>query len=59
MGVPGGGLVGAAPEGPGDDGGRFDWAVRKARGNPADFLHRPALMVWTPPDGIDVPRWWC
>ena len=18
-----------------------------------------ALMVWTPPDGIDVPRWWC
>jgi hypothetical protein len=16
-------------------------------------------MVWTPPDGIDVPRWWC
>ena len=17
------------------------------------------LMVWTPPDGIDVPRWWC
>jgi L-alanine-DL-glutamate epimerase-like enolase superfamily enzyme len=18
-----------------------------------------ALMGWTPPDGIDVPRWWC
>jgi hypothetical protein len=20
---------------------------------------RATLMVWTPPDGIDVPRWWC
>jgi hypothetical protein len=20
---------------------------------------RTTLMVWTPPDGIDVPRWWC
>src|SRR3954471_11236707 len=19
----------------------------------------PTVMVWTPPDGIDVPRWWC
>ena len=24
-------------------------------------VHRAklALMVWTPPDGICVPRWWC
>ena len=42
MGLLGGGLVGAAPEGPGDNGGRFDLAVRQACGNPADFLHRPA-----------------
>ena len=21
--------------------------------------HRPPVMGWTPPDGIDVPRWWC
>ena len=20
---------------------------------------RQAVMGWTPPDGIDVPRWWC
>ena len=19
----------------------------------------PPMMGWTPPDGIDVPRWWC
>ena len=19
----------------------------------------PAVMVWTPPDGISVPEWWC
>ena len=37
-----GGLMGAAPEGPGDDGGGLDLALRQARGNPADFLHRPA-----------------
>src|ERR687886_874048 len=37
-----GGLVGAAPEGSGDDGGGFDVALRQARSNPADFLHRPA-----------------
>jgi len=41
MGLLRGGLVGAVPEGPGDDGGGFDLAVRQARGNPADFLHRP------------------
>src|SRR3954453_21539256 len=34
--------MGAAPEGPGDDGGGLDLALRQARGNPADFLHRPA-----------------
>src|ERR687894_1556679 len=42
MGLLGGGLVGAAPQGPGDDGGGFDLALPQARGNPADFLHRPA-----------------
>ena len=31
----------------------------------ADFLAKvlaaldPAVMGWTPPDGICVPRWWC
>src|SRR3954467_15863970 len=34
--------MGAAPEGPGDDGGGLDLALPQARGNPADFLHRPA-----------------
>src|SRR3954465_13953027 len=34
--------MGAAPEGPGNDGGGLDLALRQARGNPADFLHRPA-----------------
>jgi hypothetical protein len=19
----------------------------------------PRVQVWTPPDGIDVPKWWC
>src|ERR671911_53748 len=42
MGLLGGGLVGAAPQGPGDNGGRFDLAVRQAQSNTADFLHRPA-----------------
>src|SRR5919107_1911251 len=42
MGLLSGGLVGAAPQRPGDDGVGFDLAVRQARGNPADFLHRPA-----------------
>src|SRR3954451_23634241 len=37
-----GGLMGAAPEGPGDDGGGFDLALHQARGNSADFLYRPA-----------------
>src|SRR3954454_25223814 len=36
------GLVGAAPEGPGDDEGGFDLALRQVRSNTADFLHRPA-----------------
>ena len=22
-------------------------------------VHKQALMGWTPPDGIDVPRWRC
>src|SRR4051794_41696217 len=34
--------MGAAPRGPGDDGGGLDPALRQALGNPADFLHRPA-----------------
>src|SRR3954464_3970225 len=34
--------MGAAPEGPCDDGGGLDLAFRQAHGNPADFLHRPA-----------------
>src|SRR6476646_2523918 len=34
--------MGAAPEGPGDDGGGLDPALRQACGHPADFLHRPA-----------------
>src|SRR3954468_2724910 len=42
MGLFGGGLVGAAPEGPGDNGGGFDMALRQARSDTADFLHRPA-----------------
>src|SRR3954471_22078100 len=36
------GLVGAAPEGPGDDEGGFDLALCQVRSNTADFLHRPA-----------------
>src|SRR5690242_7557884 len=34
--------MGAAPEGPGDDEGGFDLALRQARSNTADFLYRPA-----------------
>src|SRR6476619_3660193 len=34
--------MGASPEGPGDDSGGFDLAFRQARGDTADFLHRPA-----------------
>src|SRR3954454_15324611 len=34
--------MGAAPEGPGDDVGGVDLALRQACGDPADFLHRPA-----------------
>src|SRR3954453_7085000 len=34
--------MGATPEGPRDDGGGFDLALRQARGDPADFLYRPA-----------------
>src|SRR3954464_7997819 len=34
--------MGAAPEGPCNDGGGLDVALRQARGNTADFLHRPA-----------------
>src|SRR3712207_8162524 len=46
MGLLGGGLVSAAPEGPGDDSGGFDVALRQARGDPADFLYRPADQRW-------------
>lgn len=24
-----------------------------------DLAISGTLMGWTPPDGIDVPRWWC
>src|SRR4051812_28305337 len=34
--------MGAAPEGPRDNGGGFNRALRQACDNPADFLHRPA-----------------
>src|SRR4051812_50072138 len=27
--------------------------------DPRQGAHGVTLMVWTPPDGIDVPRWWC
>src|SRR5690349_18882427 len=33
--------MGTAPEGPGDDGGGLDVALCQARGDTADFLHRP------------------
>jgi hypothetical protein len=38
--------MGAAPEGPGDDGSGFALALRQARSNPADFLHRPEDQRW-------------
>src|SRR3954454_13003598 len=38
--------MGAAPEGPRDDGGGADLALRQARGEPADFLYRPADQRW-------------
>src|SRR3954449_12387904 len=41
-----GGLVGAAPQGPCDDGGGLDLASGQTRSNPADFLHRPADQHW-------------
>src|SRR3982751_4509074 len=34
--------MGAAPEGPRDNGGGFDPALRQACDDAADFLHRPA-----------------
>jgi hypothetical protein len=37
-----GSLVGASPEGPCNDGSGFDLALRQARSNTGDFLHRPA-----------------
>src|SRR5215218_11065443 len=41
-----GGLMGAAPEGPRDNGGGFDPALRQACDDAADFLHRPADQRW-------------
>src|SRR4051794_41812370 len=38
--------MGAAPEGPCNDGGGLDLALRQARGDTADFLYRP----------VDQPR---
>src|SRR6187551_3874542 len=46
MGLLCGGLVSAAPEGPCDNGGGFDVALRQTRGDPADFLYRPADQRW-------------
>src|SRR4051812_8170246 len=37
-----GGLMGAAPQGPCNDGGGLDLALGQAHGDTADFLHRPA-----------------
>src|SRR4051794_41971051 len=34
--------MGASPQGPGDAGGGLDLALRQARDDSADFLHRPA-----------------
>src|SRR3954452_22942385 len=34
--------MGAAPQGPCDDGGGFDVALRQACDNTTDFVHRPA-----------------
>src|SRR3954469_7632847 len=42
MSLLGGGLMGAAPQGPRDDDGELDLAAGQTRGSPADFLHRPA-----------------
>src|SRR5690349_316945 len=42
MGLLRGGLMGAAPEGPGDNLGGLDLALRQAASNASDFLHRPA-----------------
>src|SRR4051812_50174990 len=36
----------AAPEGPCDDGGGLDLALRQAHRDTADFLHRPADQRW-------------
>src|SRR5215211_4401040 len=38
--------MGAAPEGPGDDGGGLDLASGQTRSDTADFLHRPADQRW-------------
>src|SRR5215210_2729208 len=42
MGLMRGGLMGAAPEGPCDDGGGLDLTLCQACDDPPDFLHRPA-----------------
>jgi ParB family transcriptional regulator, chromosome partitioning protein len=40
-------------------------SLRKPRGNSGaarreeELAQEEAVMGWTPPDGIDVPRWWC
>src|SRR5215208_3444144 len=38
--------MGAAPNGPRDDGGGFDVALSQTLSNPADFLHQPADQGW-------------
>src|SRR5919107_206967 len=38
--------MGAAPEGPCDDFGGLDAALRQARGDTADLLYRPADQGW-------------
>ena len=39
------------------DGQRFD--LRLSADTLREILRHAALMGWTPPDGIDVPRWRC
>src|SRR3954471_16517327 len=38
--------MGAAPQGPGDDGGGLDLASGQTRSDTADFLHRPTDQRW-------------
>ena len=39
--------------------GRCARGLRLRASVPHGHWKLTTLMVWTPPDGIDVPRWWC